>query len=121
MRDEHWESLLRGYIDVVHATLRASGCDDPEDIYSLDLLKEQLKRMSVPALCIQPLMRSFLTADDEDVEEARKGMAAPEPTASIALRTTPKLIEEYIGLIENVIGWGWFPTVEDVDRCAAED
>ncbi|XP_052120711.1 uncharacterized protein LOC113204128 isoform X2 [Frankliniella occidentalis] len=120
MRDEHWESLLRGYIDVVHDTLRASGCDDPEDIYSLDLLKEQLKRLAVPALCIQPLMWSFMTADDDQVDEVRNDMAAPEQSVSVPLRTTPKLIEHYIGLIENVIDWGWFPTVEDIDRYTAE-
>lgn len=34
MRDEYWDSLMRGYFDELHSTLRAGGIEDPDSVYS---------------------------------------------------------------------------------------
>ncbi|KAK3929863.1 Pleckstrin homology domain-containing family S member 1 [Frankliniella fusca] len=124
-RDKHWDSLLRGYVAKVHETLRAAGFKDVDEIYSWDILQEQMRRLAMPTLCMMPIFSGLMNADDSVVNEVRENFANPTEKADgdgpAVLRLTPTLIKEYEGLVEDVVRWGWLPSLEDIDRIAAED
>ncbi|KAK3929864.1 Tol-Pal system protein TolB [Frankliniella fusca] len=123
-RDKHWDSLLRGYVAKVHETLRAAGLKDVDEIYSWDILQEQMRRLAVPALCMMPIFYGLMNADDSVIDEVRDNLVNSTEKVDgdgLVLRPTPKLIKEYEGLIEDVVRWGWLPSLEDIDRIAAED
>ncbi|XP_034236913.1 uncharacterized protein LOC117642637 isoform X1 [Thrips palmi] len=115
LRDAHWDSLLREYHGELQATLRAAGCRDPDEVHSWQLLQEQLSMAAMYGICAVPFYHNWLYADDETNKEVREFFANPEGKV-FRVRVTPELKSHLEGVVEDVIRWGWLPSVGEIDR-----
>ncbi|KAE8739877.1 EcKinase 4 [Frankliniella occidentalis] len=127
MREAHLDELLRGYLRDLHAHMRAGGVQDPERVFSWDLLQKHMRRTALWASMAQPLFHNILHSDDTAVAQMRdalaKAGALEEQTEQqeIPLQVTPLLKQRFIDLIQDITDRGWMPTEEDLDKWVARE
>ncbi|XP_034236915.1 uncharacterized protein LOC117642637 isoform X3 [Thrips palmi] len=77
--------------------------------------KEQLSMAAMYGICAVPFYHNWLYADDETNKEVREFFANPEGKV-FRVRVTPELKSHLEGVVEDVIRWGWLPSVGEIDR-----